>query len=642
MKKYKIQAISNVGIKLALLLLTTLAISHLITNWEILMLPKSDRILQKIGMSEENIVYENFELKNNELEMTGENGRIKINFDDTYIGNFKFHYSIKSNIEMEVITYEKDSYGNFFESKSPDRLLTDINSAVLPIRNNISSIELIFHGEDLTITDLYVDNRITFNPYISLFVAAIGIILFAALLFIRKNSLNNVENIFLLIASTTGVLFIFLLPNRLGLSWDDQIHFQNVYSLSQGKTVEWTESSLHLINNVVSNNFTFFNTPEERFESNQYLDTHHNYSDIVNSQENNISWGYNKLTYLPMVLGFKIPDALGLPFTVSLLISRFANLFTYITVIYFAIRNIPICKRLIAFIALLPGPMFLAAQFSYDPPIIAFTFLATALFVKMIISKGPINVKDLVFFVFSVIIASSSKVVYIPMLLFPPLLPEEKFKDKNQKRAIFFILITILILVIFLLLIPFLSPNISLTDPRGGDTGTLRQLLLIKDHPISFLKIFFDNISKNFLYKFVGVETITHFAYVGIIPFSSNLYILSLFLLSFFSFTDTYHQDKQNHIPRKFKFAILAILVGITLSIWLALYLSFTPVGSITINGVVGRYFIPLLPLFLLLFNSHKIRTEIPEGKYNFILLLSSTIILLGSILTMILKHYCF
>jgi uncharacterized membrane protein len=627
-------------LKFLALIIFAFIISFIITNWRVLMLPSSERVLKGINLYGNNITFENFSLENNGLRMTEGNTSIRINTNNNYIEKFKYTYEIKNNVDVEVLLTEIDSYGNPFENPFSDRLLTDIDLSAISIRNNVSSIELKFNGEELLIKELLIDNRISFNPYIFLTILIIGFVAFIVL-FYREKLLAKVENVFLLIAVTSGILFTLLLPNRLGLSWDDQIHFLNVYSLSHGRTVEWTESTLQLINNVVSNNFTFFDTTEERSKSNQYLNNHHDYSDIINSQENNVSWGYNKLVYLPMVLGFKIPETLGLPLTVSLLISKFANLFVYITIIYLAIKNIPICKRLLACIALLPGSMFLATQFSYDPPITAFVFLAIAMMTKMVLSKKTVSIADIIIFAISIIIASSPKGVYVLLILFPLFLPTKKFKDKKQKRRISFILIFILALVVSSFIIPILFEDASLTDLRGGDTSASRQLLLIKDKPISFLKIFFNNVSEDFLNKFVGVGTITHFAYVGIIP-SSNLYILSLFLLSFFTFTDTYNQDKQSHISKNLKFVILAILVGIISLIWLTLYLSFTPVESTIINGVQGRYFIPLLPLLLLLFNSYKIKNEIPETSYNLILLFSSITILLGSIFTMILGNYCF
>lgn len=630
----------NIILKFLSLILFTFLVSSLITNWRVLMLPSSERILQTIDLSRDDVVLENFSLENDALRMTEKNGSVTINTNNNYVEKFKYTYVIKSNVDLEILLTEINSYGNPFENSSPDRLLTDIDLSAFSIRNNVNSIELKFEGEELLIRDLSIDNRIKFNPYIFLATLLTGLIIFI-FLFYKEKLLKKVENIFLLVALTSGILFIFLLPNRLGLSWDDETHFLNIYRLSQGGEVKWTNSPLHLVEKIVTNSFIFFDTPEERIKSNHFLNINHNSSDIIISEENHVSWDYKKLTYLPMVISFKISDLIGFPFTISLLSSRLTNLFLYITIIYFAIKNIPICKRLLAFIALLPGSMFLATQFSYDPPITAFFFLAIAMIIKMALSKNTISIRDLLTFVLSVGVASSPKGLYALLILSPLFLSENNFLNKKQKKKIAFVLILIFILIICSFLIPMLLGTASSGDPRGGDTSTLRQFSLFLNQPISFLKIFSKNISGNFFYKFVGIETIAHFAYIGIVD-SLNLYYLALLSLSFFTFTDNYGQNTDRYISTKLKIVLITIMLGIISLIWLFLYLDFTPVGSTIINGVQGRYFIPLLPLFLFLFNSYKVKTGISERMYNFILLITSATILLGSIFTMILKHYCF
>ena len=59
-------------------------------------------------------------------------------------------------------------------------------------------------------------------------------------------------------------------------------------------------------------------------------------------------------------------------------------------------------------------------------------------------------------------------------------------------------------------------------------------------------------------------------------------------------------------------------LVGIIVAfIWTAMYISFTPVGAASINGVQGRYFVPiLLPLLLALQTTH-IENHIPRAVYH-------------------------
>jgi len=67
------------------------------------------------------------------------------------------------------------------------------------------------------------------------------------------------------------------------------------------------------------------------------------------------------------------------------------------------------------------------------------------------------------------------------------------------------------------------------------------------------------------------------------------------------------------------KIIVIILLATNVILICTALYLSWTPLGDSTIGGIQGRYFIPLVPLFLLLLyrngntsNSHKFNFLIP------------------------------
>ena len=61
-----------------------------------------------------------------------------------------------------------------------------------------------------------------------------------------------------------------------------------------------------------------------------------------------------------------------------------------------------------------------------------------------------------------------------------------------------------------------------------------------------------------------------------------------------------------------------------------SLYITFTPVGSLTISGVQGRYFAPLLFPLLLLFKTNKIKNTFKEVHINgFVICLCTFLLLL-------------
>jgi Predicted membrane protein (DUF2142) len=52
--------------------------------------------------------------------------------------------------------------------------------------------------------------------------------------------------------------------------------------------------------------------------------------------------------------------------------------------------------------------------------------------------------------------------------------------------------------------------------------------------------------------------------------------------------------------PLRARLAVLGLILGSVLLIYLTLYMTWTPVGAVLVEGVQGRYFLPLLPILIL------------------------------------------
>jgi uncharacterized membrane protein len=61
-------------------------------------------------------------------------------------------------------------------------------------------------------------------------------------------------------------------------------------------------------------------------------------------------------------------------------------------------------------------------------------------------------------------------------------------------------------------------------------------------------------------------------------------------------------QEKGMQLSIMNKILVFLMVIGVYVSTCLAMYISWTPVGSTTILGVQGRYFIPVIALSSLLF----------------------------------------
>ena len=150
--------------------------------------------------------------------------------------------------------------------------------------------------------------------------------------------------------------------------------------------------------------------------------------------------------YIPQTLGITIARIFSLDFVATVVIARIFNAICYMIIAFFAIKFMPVFKNTLAVIALLPMPMQLAGSLSYDVMLIAGSFLFVAYVLKILYSNNKINKKDIAILLFTIIILSTAKLIYIILVPFVFLIDKNKFsKEKLVKK---FKTIVVLVVVI--------------------------------------------------------------------------------------------------------------------------------------------------------------------------------------------------
>ena len=143
------------------------------------------------------------------------------------------------------------------------------------------------------------------------------------------------------------------------------------------------------------------------------------------------------------------------------------------------------------------------------------------------------------------------------------------------------------------------------------------QLQYILQNPLRYIITIFatiDSFSIAYLEQLVG-HSLGKFN----VSTSSVMVIISLGIL--FYLISKRNKDKKLHKPvfsLKEKLYILVMLLGTILLMFTSLYMQWTAVYSDTIDGVQGRYFIPLLLVIAMLWMSQK-EKDSPDENNNFI-----------------------
>ena len=305
---------------------------------------------------------------------------------------------------------------------------------------------------------------------------------------------------------------------------------------------------------------------------------------------------YAFICYIPQAIGIGIGRILKLPIVYQLLFGKLINFSLFVVLTYLSIKYIPTKKNLLLLICMFPITIQEATSLSADCMTIAtsislVSFIAWARNKKMIFKRKHY----ISLFLLSVCL-SLCKIVYLPICFLTLLIPKENFK--NLKSKLFYCTILLLTVIMFNLIWLKISSAylIAFNDLRNSNSQV--QLAYIITNPISYLVILFNTIDINiysYLEQMVGL-------YLGplTIRTSSVFVILTLGLLVYFiAKKDTKKESELSNIEKMYA---LLIIIGTTLLIFTSLYLQWTEVYAKVIDGVQGRYFIPLLPLIGLLF----------------------------------------
>lgn len=305
---------------------------------------------------------------------------------------------------------------------------------------------------------------------------------------------------------------------------------------------------------------------------------------------------YSPIPYLVSAFGIAIGKLFNLSPLILMYIGRLANLLAWLFLTYLAIRITPVHKWVFLMVALIPMTLFEAASLSADSFILGLSFLIIAIFFKFAFddNKKKINIKDVyILFILLLLLAlSKNYMLFLLFLIF--LIPVNKFENRKKMLLVagFLFLSVIAITGVWSFLVKDLYVPIV---PQVSISG---QILYILGDPFRFPYVLintFINRGPSYQLLFVGnfwLDIPLPMWWIG--TFVAT--IIPVALLDKERLIITQNQK----LVSVFAFILVSILVCALV------YITWTPVGQNMIDGIQGRYFIPMLPLLFLLL--YKIR----------------------------------
>lgn len=448
-------------------------------------------------------------------------------------------------------------------------------------------------GKSLIYKDLYrSDIR---ELMFGIILGAMVIAIIGCSIFVYRQSNAKVENIFLAISVITYTFFLIAMPTF--KNHDEYYHWLRAYEVSQGNLVTPLKGGVQGsympggISEICTSNW--INIKYSTMKETAKVELDYSNKGILNSETAAV---YSFVQYIPQSAGIIIGRLATNKVLIITYFGRICNMIVSIFILYMAIKIAPFGKKIFFVAAMLPIAIEGFTSLSPDALTISISYLFISYILHISFNENIEIVKGkhkFILLVLSIIIALC-KIVYIPLVGLILIIPKEKFKY-NRKKITFFLIAAIAV-SINLYWLYFSSRYLS--NFRDGDSKI--QVLLAIKNPIQYIQNILYTIDSNmdkYTMSLYGCEL----GWGELIKVNYLVPYIFIFMHAVSAISDEKLKDKFKRYQIVYMFLVSITIIGLILT---SLYVQWTMIGSSSIAGVQGRYFIPILPIILLIIGS--------------------------------------
>lgn len=470
-----------------------------------------------------------------------------------------------------------------------------------------------FIGEEISSDDI-------FPVFAVISIAALLILIWLAAFFYKKKAWP-VERVYLLCGLCLGVLYMFLIPPY--IAPDEQVHFASAYHLSNlflhttapGESWNILSNDINNIYMIRSCDFEPVINLSFSREAYNYLFEHF----LGRAGESTLMESYFSLSgpsllYIISGSGIALGRLLGFNVVTIFMLGRLFNVAFFACATWYAMKKLPYGKMVLFAIAMMPMTLQQTSSLSYDNMILSCAFVILALSLHFACHPDAVKRHELVLFAiasFLLVISKGGAYVLLVFLPFVLCFGKQKLTRKNLTFFACFALIILLILfrgTIFSALTPASTESANLS-PEGGAYVTwageyaysISELLHYPGILINLIKNTIINrgawLIENMVGTALGWHQLTIPSYL-LYPF------LIVMLLGALPQEETDNALMLRSGDKVLMWFIALSAIGASVA---AMLLYWTPKSSVIIEGVQGRYFLPVLPLIALTFRNRSI-----------------------------------
>lgn len=566
--------------------------------------------------------------------------------NEKYIGKLRITGEFYNDTDYSIEVSTRNDFDVKETEVLGDTIYRGIDAAYTNLNMKVERILVIIYGleqEDVEDIAIIISNEASINMYRYILVA-FSIFLLFLVGFYKKLVVENIKYLFVLVAFGFGLIIIVMVGPR-SVTWDEQIHYANIYQLASGDNVEWSNAAWR----NYQNNVPGVNTKEELDTLKQLLND--DGESLHHLKENTVDYTEVAMRgYFPMAVVYKIMNAFGLSYTSVYMMGRISNLIFFVFVIYLSLHFAKERKILIFSLSVLPTVLFQGSTYTYDGVVYSCLVLGFVLMMNEFQDSQKLNMLRIGTAILLIIIGCFSKAVFIPLILFVFALPNRKFANIRQAYLFKFGICLVFVLMMSTFVLPALANtvngNLEVGDARVKDTSMVGQIISMIKHPFASVKLFLSSIFSFDNFRNLGMEAtdnylftnlmFLNFASAGILDDKWSLLLIPLLVLLFFV-----SSEKRTVFSPLNKIWCALLVFAAVILVWTAMYLTFTPVGSEYIDGVQARYYFPLLLPISLITYTGKIESKMEIEKYNRLIIFINIILLFISIYKLLLTNNC-
>ncbi len=316
-----------------------------------------------------------------------------------------------------------------------------------------------------------------------------------------------------------------------------------------------------------------------------------------------------RLAYIPQALGITLARVLGLGSLGLLYLGRLFNLMFYCAMGYLTMRRMPFGRELIFGIGLLPMMLHLSASMSYDVMIISMSGYFLAVCLDLAYEARQVRLRDVAVLGAVMAVMGPCKMVYGVVAGLCLLIPVKKFGGWGKWLMAAAVVLGAFAVSMLVVNLQTVALYTGVTDRYviwADEPGySFAQLL---HSPFHVLKLFYNTLVWQGGELFTGV---IGGSLGNMDPVLNTPYVVILGLAVLLAMLALRKPGESIRITRGQKVWIWFLCLLCLGALMFSMLLAWTPVSATMVQGVQGRYLLPLLPMFLLtLKNDRVVRTD--------------------------------